>query len=277
MENEIILSGNGLCVSFKRRDDAGRFNAVDQVDFALRAGEALGVVGESGSGKTTLARAVVGLQPLSSGRILFRREDMAQFDVKAQSRFRQQVQMVFQDVSGALNPRHRIGRILGEVLKVNAGVKSASDRDARVEALLDRVGLTAETASAFPHELSGGQRQRVGLARALAVEPAVIVADEPVSALDVSVQAQILDLMRTLQRELGVAYLFIAHDLAVVKQVCDRVLVMNTGRVVEEGTAAAVLNAPTHAYTRSLLDAVPDVDRGLARSAVEPEASAPQR
>ncbi len=260
-----LLVAEMVCVTYPGRDGRGELKAVDEVSFTLNSGETLGVVGESGSGKTSLARTIVRLQQPSSGRILLEGRDIALIKGNDLAGYRRKVQMVFQDVSGALNPRHRVRRVLGEVLKVHDPETAPRNRRERVIELLEQVGLSVDVADSYAHELSGGQRQRVGLARALAVKPDIIVADEPVSALDVSVQAQILNLMRGLQRELGISYLFIAHDLAVVKQICDRVMVMHNGKVVEEGVAGQVLGHPRDDYTKSLLDAVPDVERGLER------------
>ncbi len=265
MDNSGIFKASHIDVVYPGRDGRVPLKAVNDVSFTLRPGETLGVVGESGSGKTTLARSVVRLQSIAAGSMIFEGRDISELSGRGLLEFREKVQMVFQDVSGALNPRYKVRRVLGEVLKFHGLISSYQEGESEIISLLDRVGLSSDSADCYPHEMSGGQRQRVGIARALAVRPRIIVADEPVSALDVSVQAQILALMRELQQELGISYLFIAHDLAVVKQVCDRVMVMHEGRVVEEGVAVDLLDSPGDDYTRSLLAAVPDIERGLER------------
>jgi len=237
--------------------------AVDGVSFTLAAGECLGLVGESGCGKSTLGRALLRLEPLQDGAVLFAGTDIGALRGRALRTFRGQAQMIFQDPQGALNPRLSVGGALAEVLAVHRRSRRAA-RAARVAALLRAVGLDPAHARRYPHEFSGGQRQRIGLARALAVEPRLIIADEPVSALDVSVQVQVLNLLEEFQRELGLTLLFIAHDLAAVRYLCRRVLVMYRGRIVEAGPAAEVYARPRHPYTAALLAAVPDVARGLA-------------
>lgn len=233
-----------------------RFAAVEEVSLRCERGQCVGVVGESGCGKTTVASAIAGLIRPSAGRIAVGGMSVwpRQGDVRARAR---QVQMVFQDPYSALNPRLTIGAALDEVLQVHGVPGSVAE-------LLAQVELDAELARRFPHELSGGQRQRVCIARALAVRPALIVADEPVSALDVSVQAQILNLLKQLQATLNLGIVFIAHDLATVRYMCEAVHVMRAGRIVESGTAAAIFARPQHAYTQALLAAVPDVEKGLA-------------
>ncbi len=241
--------------------------AVDGVSLGVAAGECVGLVGESGCGKSSLARAALRLEPATGGRILFEGQDVDSLRPAALRAFRAGSQMVFQDPFESLNPRLTVGRMLDEVLWVHRKGDRAA-RQARAAALLDSVGLDSACAGRYPHEFSGGQRQRLGLARALAVEPRLIIADECVSALDVSVQVQILNLLKDLQAALKLAYLFIAHDLAVVKYMCDRVYVMYLGRVVESGPAAALYAAPAHPYTRALLAAVPEVGRDLPPMAV---------
>ena len=250
-----LLRAEGLAVRYGR----AAAPAVDGVSFALREGECLGLVGGSGCGKSTVARALVGLEPLAAGRVVWRGRDVASLDRAGLRAFRHDVQIVFQDTLGALNPRMRAGTALAEVLRVHCAAEfptRAARRD-RVRELLDRVELPAEVAERFPHELSGGQRQRVGIARALAVEPRALIADEPVSALDVAVQAQLLRMLRRLLDETGLSLLFVSHDLAVVRSLCPRALVMDRGRIVEEGPTDELFSRPKSAFTRTLLDAVP--------------------
>lgn len=236
----------------------GLLKALQSVSFELKRGEVLGVVGESGSGKSTLGKTLLGLHDKTSGSVWldgrylpnrYRRSDFR--------RYSRQLQMVFQDPYGTLNPRLTVGESLAEPLRLQGRGKESRER---VGYWLQRVGLAAEAAGRFPHEFSGGQRQRIGIARALIAEPGLVVCDEPVSALDVSVQAQVVNLLAELRRELGLAMLFIAHDLALVRYLCDRVLVMYHGRVVEEGSVAAVFDAPRHPYTQLLLSASPSAD-----------------
>ena len=229
--------------------------AVRDVSFSVRAGQIFGVVGESGSGKSTLARLILGTEAPSAGVVLFGGEDRAAVRGAAGRRGRQRVQMVFQDPGGSLNPRKLVSRVLGESLAL-AGM-AAAGRPAAGVALLKRVGLDAGIGARYPHELSGGQRQRVAIARALAVSPELVVADEPVSALDVSLQAQIMRLLLELRDALGLTLVFISHDLALVHHLCDEMIVMQRGEVVERGRPGEVLRRPGHAYTRMLVDAVP--------------------
>jgi ABC-type glutathione transport system ATPase component len=233
--------------------------AVDGVSFAISAGETLGLVGESGCGKTTVGRSVLRLLPITAGRVLFEGQDVFAQPRGAMRSLRRRMQMIFQDPGGSLNPRMRIGRIIGEPLEVHGMARGAVLRE-RVAELLERCGLWRDAADRYPHEFSGGQRQRIVIARALALNPSLVVCDEPTSALDVSVQSQILNLLKQLQRDLGLAYLFISHDMAVVNHVCDRIAVMSEGRIVECGDREQVIHAPRHEYTRTLLAAVPESD-----------------
>ncbi len=237
----------------------GEVKAVDGVTFWVRAGETLGLVGESGSGKTTAGRTLLRLTEATSGSATYEGEDVFALGEDELRRLRRRMQIVFQDPYGSLNPRMTVGDTIREVLAVH-GLARKKGATARVNELLTLVGLAPEHAARYPHEFSGGQRQRIGIARALSVEPRFIVCDEPVSALDVSVQAQVLNLLQELQQRLGLAYLFIAHDLSVVEHVSDRIAVMYLGRIVEIGEARAVVGAPRHPYTRALLSAVPVPD-----------------
>ncbi len=247
-----------------RRRVVGQLRAVDGVSFSIREGETLGLVGESGCGKTTVARCILRVYTPNSGQMWFQLADGRRVELAALSRqalrpLRPQIQMIFQDPYGSLNPRMRIGDIVGEPLLVN-GMRDRRQRTERIENLLHLVGLRPEYMARFPHAFSGGQRQRIGIARALALHPRLVVADEPVSALDVSVQAQILNLLVDLQRELHLTYLFIAHNLSVVKHLCDRVAVMYVGKLVEMATTEELYAAPKHPYTAALLASVPAPD-----------------
>ena len=243
--------------------------ALQGVSLQLAAGRSLGVVGESGSGKSTLARLAMALEAPTAGRVLFDGHDLATLDAAALRRARAGFQMVFQDPFGSLDPRQTVARIVSEPLAAQGEASRAAQLDAAVQ-MLGAVGLRAADAHKYPHEFSGGQRQRIAIARALVTRPRLIVADEPVSALDVSVQAQVLNLMQDLQEQLGVAYLFISHDLAVVDLVCDEVLVLYQGRVVEQGTPRTLFAQAAHPYTRALMDAVPPARPRAAGVAAPP-------
>ncbi len=264
MSAEVLLETRGLCTSFEVRrgmfGPKGVVKAVDGVSLAVRAGETLGLVGESGCGKSTLGRTVLRLIDPSAGSIRFEGRDITRLSQSALRPMRRRMQMIFQDPYASLNPRMRVREIVGEALDIHHLGAAGSEREARVEALLKRVGLRPDQGARYPHEFSGGQRQRVGIARALAVEPRFIVADEPISALDVSIQAQIVNLLKDLQEELGLTYLFVAHDLKIVEYLSHRVAVMYLGRVVEESPAAGLYAEPLHPYTRALLSAVPVPD-----------------
>ena len=251
-------------------------HAVDEVDLEIRPGEVLAVVGESGSGKSTLARCVLRLIDPTQGRIVFDGRDVTPLKGRQLAWFRQQVQPVFQDPYSSIDPRWRVGHSVAESLDAFA-IGTRAERHARVVDLLDRVGLDPSFARRRPHELSGGQRQRVGIAAALAPQPRLIVADEPVSALDVSVQAQVLNLLAELQRDLGLAILFVAHDLAVVQHISHRTAVMYLGKIVETGPTERVFRDPRHPYTQALLEAIPhpDPERPLVGSALEGEIPSP--
>lgn len=240
----------------------GTARAVDGVSLAIGQGESLGLVGESGCGKSTLARCVLGLEPLAGGRVEFQGRDITLWPEKE---LRRQMQMVFQDPYSSLNPRMRVGAIVAEPLVIH-GIGSGAERTAKTLDLLTLVGLPETMAERYPHQLSGGQRQRVAVARALALNPALVVCDEPVSALDVSIQAQVLLLLQDLRARMGLTYLFISHDLAVVGQVCDRIAVMYLGKVVEAAPSDALVKRPRHPYTSALLSAVPVPDPGHQRS-----------
>lgn len=277
---EPLLQASHLRLWFPVRSGALRrvkahVHAVDDVSFQIARGETLALVGESGSGKTTVGRMLVGLLRPDAGEIKFQGETLlSQADAKNLA-VRQQIQMVFQDPMTSLNPRLTVRDLVGEGLKTFGLVSSEGELEQEVRRLLALVQLDGEMVDRYPHEFSGGQRQRIGIARALAVKPSLLICDEAVSALDVSIQAQILNLLQDLKRELGVAYLFITHDLSVVRHISDRVMVMYLGQVVEEGATSDVFERPRHPYTRALLDAVPSLDRESAGERVRLQGDIP--
>jgi oligopeptide/dipeptide ABC transporter ATP-binding protein len=252
-----LLAVEALTVHFPSR--RGLVHAVDRVSFEIGVGETLGLVGESGCGKSTLCKAIVGIAPVKEGRIALDGETISGLGRRALRRYRRALQMIFQDPNSSLNPRRTVGRIIEEPLIVH-GMGSAAARRGRVVELLAKVGLGQEAANRYPHEFSGGQRQRIGIARALALSPKLIVCDEPVSALDVSVQAQVVNLLIDLQTELGISYLFVSHDLSVVRHIAHRVGVMYLGELVEYAPAQELFQRPLHPYTQRLIAAVPTMD-----------------
>jgi oligopeptide/dipeptide ABC transporter ATP-binding protein len=266
-----LLDVRRLSVRFPVKHGAfgrGELRAVDDVSLTIEPGETLGLVGESGCGKTTLGRAILRLIEPTSGQVLLDGEDFTRLAKRELRLRRRRVQMIFQDPFGSLDPRLPVEEVLGEALDIHRLADTRAARGKRVAELLESVGLEPGAANRYPHEFSGGQRQRIGIARALAVEPSLIVCDEPVSALDVSVQAQIVNLLRDLQTERGLAYLFIAHDLAVVEHVSHRVMVMHLGKIVECAEARALIRHPHHPYTQALISAVPEVDPAHRRSRI---------
>jgi peptide/nickel transport system ATP-binding protein len=257
VQGDLLLSVDGLSKWFGSPSHGVR--AVHDVSFSVRDGEVLGLVGESGSGKSTIGRLLLRLLDPTTGTIRFEGKDISRLSERALRPLRRRMQIVFQDPYASLNPRLRIRQILGEALDAH-GLARGKARAARIAELLELVGLSADHADRYPHEFSGGQRQRIGIARALAVEPRLIVADEPVSALDVSVQAQVLNLLQDLRRRLGLSMVLISHDLDVVELMCDRIAVLYLGRLMEVGTAEQVNRSPRHPYTRALLSASPKPD-----------------
>ena len=281
-EGDLLLEVTDLVKHFPIKSgmvidrEVARVRAVDGVSFTLREGETLGLVGESGCGKSTLCRAILQLTTPTSGSVRFAGEELVGRSRRDLRAMRRQMQMIFQDPFASLNPRKRVGQIVGDPLALH-GIARGAELKRRVQDLLDRVGLNAEHYNRFPHEFSGGQRQRIGIARALALRPKLIVADEPVSALDVSVQAQIINLLEDVQDEFGLSYLFVAHDLGVVRHVSDRIAVMYLGKIVENSGADELYDKPIHPYTNALLSAVPipDPKRNSARERLVLEGDVP--
>ncbi|MDR5171565.1 ABC transporter ATP-binding protein [Methylobacillus flagellatus] len=259
--DKYILLARGLNKTYTQR--SGRFGfgstkvkALDDVSISLRAGSTLAVVGESGSGKSTLARCLLQLQPLDSGEVIFQGNNLARFSGNALRRERRHLQMIFQDPFASLNPRMKVRDIVAEGLVIHE-IGTAKEQQDKVVQMLERVGLSAADMNKYSHQFSGGQRQRIGIARALVLQPKVVVCDEPVSALDVSIQAQILLLLQSLQQEMDLSYIFISHDLRVVRHIADDVAVMYKGRIVEQGKVESIYDAPTQDYTRNLLNSIP--------------------
>ncbi|MFT4235302.1 MAG: ATP-binding cassette domain-containing protein [Microbacterium sp.] len=264
-EPEVLLSVEGLRVTFNL--DGGEFHAVDDVSFDLYRGETFSLVGESGSGKTTIGRAVVGLQPSSAGTIQFKGEKInGKLSRRKRSELVQSIQMIFQDPAASLNERATVEYVISEGLYNFRLYKDDADRRRKVTEMITEVGLLPEHLGRYSHEFSGGQRQRIGIARALVMEPELVVADEPISALDVSVRAQVLNLLKRMQREQGLTYLFVAHDLSVVRFISDRIGVINHGHLVELATAEELFRNPLHPYTQSLLSAIPIPDPHIEKN-----------
>lgn len=262
-DQNILLSVQELSVHFTYRNESGEkdiIKAVDQVSFDLLKGETLGLAGESGSGKTTLGRAILQLIPFNSGKVFFKGEDISELTDTRMRSLRRQMQIIFQDPYSSLNPRIPIGQAIAETMQVHTSQDSVTIREKSIH-LLEKVGLSADHYKRYPHEFSGGQRQRIVIARALALEPSFIVCDESVSALDVSVQAQVLNLLNDLKKEFGFSALFISHDLAVLRYISDRIMIMQRGRILEIGESEKVYGNPSHPYTRELLEAIPGFDR----------------
>ncbi len=259
---DVLLEVQNLSVHYPSRS-VGLFKssppkrAVDGISFSVRRGQTVGLVGESGSGKSTTGKAIIKLAPVTAGKIFYHGQEIGALSNRNFLPWRKKIQMIFQDPYNSLDPRCDVLSILSEPLEIHFPKLSAPDREARCVELLKSVKLPADYLRRYPHEFSGGQRQRIGIARALAVEPELIICDEPVSALDVSVQAEVVNLLQDLQAQLGLTYLFIAHDLAVVEHVSDQILVMSQGKIVESGTPTDILQHPQHPYTKTLLAAVP--------------------
>jgi oligopeptide/dipeptide ABC transporter ATP-binding protein len=278
-QNNTILEVEGLKKHFPIRRGflqrvTGWVNAVEDVSFRIEKGRTLGLVGESGCGKTTVARLILKLLPSDDGKIIFDGQDITNLTEKAMKPFRKQIQIIFQDPYGSLNPRMTVGQTLSEGLQMN-GIRDEAEKDAQLEKLLKMVGMSPRSIDRYPHEFSGGQRQRIGIARALSVQPSLVICDEPVSALDVSIQAQIINLLKDLQDQLDLSYLFISHDLNVVGYLCNDVAVMYRGQIMEYGPADALFDNPRHPYTHLLLSAAPDSGLTEKRPAMTTEVQPP--
>jgi len=272
-----LLEAKGLSKAFPARDGKGVVNAVNDVSLTLAEGETLGIVGESGCGKSTLARMLLRLIEPSAGEVFFRGQNLLGLNRAEMRQRRRDIQIVFQDPYASLDPRMKIADIIAEPLDIHA-IGSRAERVERVKDLLSLVGLDPSAGARYPHEFSGGQRQRIGIARAIALEPTLLVLDEPVSALDVSIQSQILNLLDDLKSRLKLSYIFISHDLSVVEHVSDRVAVMYLGRIVEQGPADVILTQPRHPYTQALISAVPEIEpeRRKARTVLQGDLPSPE-
>ncbi|OFI48462.1 peptide ABC transporter substrate-binding protein [Floricoccus tropicus] len=265
MDKNVLVDVKNLSLTFNE-GKSNEVKAIDNISFQIHKGEVFGLVGESGSGKTTVGRTLLKLYEPTSGEIIFDGEDVTALKKKELFQFRKNAQMIFQDPQASLNGRMKIKDIIAEGIDVHKLASSSEERDKMVDDLLNQVGLNKDHSSRYPHEFSGGQRQRIGIARALAVDPEFIIADEPISALDVSIQAQVVNLMQDLQRDKELTYLFIAHDLSMVKYISDRIAVMHWGKILELGPAEEIYNNPIHDYTKSLISAIPTPDPEIERS-----------
>jgi len=271
--DDILMEVKDLKKYFKVKK--GMLHAVDGIDFKIKRGETLGLVGESGCGKSTTGRVVLNLIPSTGGEVLFEGEDILKYDKKQMRNFRNNAQIVFQDPFASLNPRMSVSQIIGEPLIINNKITSKDDLTSQVRKLMDTVGLADRLANVYPHELDGGRRQRIGIARALALNPSFIVHDEPVSALDVSIQAQVLNLLDELQKELKLTYLFISHDLGVIKHVSNNIAVMYLGKIVEMSDYTTIFKDPLHPYTKALISAIPIPNVDIKRERIILEGDVP--